>query len=73
MINVKRIFEWIGGFTLIAFSFYFTDQVSTLVLSKSELMKEIKEVSINYNEKPIDANLVGVIAYLSLISFRRSL
>ena len=52
---MKRIFEWIGGFALIAFSFYFTDRVSLLVANKSKLMLEIKEVSAEYEEKPTDA------------------
>ena len=52
---MKRIFEWIGGFALIAFSFYFTDRVSLLVANKSKLMLEIKEVSAEYEEEPTDA------------------
>ncbi len=53
--KVKRIFEWIGGFALIAFSFYFTDRVSLLVASKSDLMEEIKLVSKEYSIDPIEA------------------
>ncbi len=52
---MRRIFEWIGGFALIAFSFYFTDRVSLLVANKSDLMQEIKAVSKDYEEEPIDA------------------
>ena len=52
---MKRIFEWFGGFALIAFSFYFTDQVSILVSNKSDLMKEIKSVSKNYHVDAIEA------------------
>lgn len=52
---MKRIFEFIGGFALIAFSFYFTDRVSLLVASKSELMQEIKSVSATYETSPVDA------------------
>lgn len=52
---MKRIFEWMGGFALIAFSFYLTDRVSMLVANKTDLMKEIKAVSSVYEEKPIDA------------------
>lgn len=54
---MKRIFEWIGGFALIAFSFYFTDQVSLMVASKSDLMNEIHKVSNEYELKPIDAKI----------------
>lgn len=54
---MKKVFEWIGGFALIAFSFYFTDKVSLLVASKSELMEEIKVVSKDYNEDAIDATI----------------
>jgi len=52
---MKRIFEWIGGFALIAFSFYLTDRVSMLVANKTDLMKEIKAVSSVYEIKPINA------------------
>lgn len=52
---MRRIFEWIGGFALIAFSFYFTDRVSLLVANKSDLMQEIKSVSKEYEEDPVDA------------------
>lgn len=54
---MKKIFEWIGGFALIAFSFYFTDRVSLLVASKSDLMIEIKSVSKDYKEDAIDAKI----------------
>ena len=52
---MKRVFEWIGGFALIAFSFYFTDQVSLLIASKSDLMSEIKSVSADYKVDAVDA------------------
>ncbi len=55
MIKLRRIFEFFGGFALIAFSFYFTDKVSLLVASKSDLMQEIKAVSTVYKEEPVDA------------------
>ena len=52
---MKKIFSWLGGFALIAFSFYFTDQVTLLVASKSELMEEIKSVSANYTVPAVNA------------------
>lgn len=52
---MRKIFEFIGGFALIAFSFYFTDRVSLMVASKSELMQEIKSVSATYETSPVDA------------------
>lgn len=52
---MRRIFEWIGGFALIAFSFYFTDKVSLLVANKSELMQEIISVSSVYETEAVDA------------------
>ena len=54
---MKRVFEWIGGFALIAFSFYFTDQVSLLIASKSDLMSEIRSVSADYKVLPLDATI----------------
>lgn len=52
---MRRIFEWVGGFAIVAFSFYFTDKVSLLVAGKSELMQEIKAVSSVYEETAVDA------------------
>lgn len=54
---MKKIFEWFGGFALIAFSFYFTDRVSLMVASKSDLMNEIKAVSAEYDTDYVDASI----------------
>lgn len=54
---MRRIFEWIGGFALIAFSFYFTDRVSILVANKSDLMQEIKTVSKSYEVEAENAQI----------------
>lgn len=54
---MRRIFEWVGGFALIAFSFYFTDKVSLLVANKSDLMQEIKAVSSIYETEAQDASI----------------
>lgn len=54
---MKRIFEFVGGFALIAFSFYFTDRVSMMVANKSELMQEIKAVSSIYETDAVDAKI----------------
>ena len=55
MIKLKRIYEWLGGFALLLFSFYFTDKISEIVIDRTTLMQEIKTVSKNSNEEPIDA------------------
>ena len=52
---MKRVFEWLGGFALIAFSFYFTDQVSLLIANKSDLMMEIKSSSDDYRVDAVNA------------------
>ena len=52
---MKRIYEWLGGFALLLFSFYFTDKVSEIVIDRTTLMQEIKTVSKNNNEEPMDA------------------
>lgn len=52
---MRKIFEWVGGFALIVFSFYFTDKVSLMVAARSELMQEIKAVSSTYELEPEDA------------------
>lgn len=57
---MRRIFEWIGGFAIVAFSFYFTDKVSLLVAGKSDLMMSIKAVSAEYKMEPVDAVIEGV-------------
>ncbi len=52
---MRKIFEWLGGFALVVFSFYFTDKVSMMVANKSELMQEIKTVSSTYELEAEDA------------------
>lgn len=54
---MKKIFEWLGGFALIVFSFYFTDKVSLLVANKGDLMQEIKAVSSTYYQEPVNAEI----------------
>ena len=54
---MKKLFEYLGGFALIVFSFYFTDKVSLLVADKGELMQKIKAVSQDYYQKPVDAKV----------------
>ncbi len=52
---MRKIFEWLGGFALVVFSFYFTDKVSLMVANKSDLMQEIKAVSSTYELEAEDA------------------
>ena len=52
---MKKCFGYFGLFSLIAFSFYFTDKVSSLAYSKNKLVKEIVSLETFYNTDPKDA------------------
>ena len=54
---MKKIFEWLGGLTLLLFSFYFTDKVSEIVIDNTRLMSEIKTVMSEYKTDAIDAKV----------------
>lgn len=54
---MKKNFEYIACFALIIFSFYFTDRISLLVASKSDLMEEIKMVSASFYKEAVDAKI----------------
>lgn len=55
---MKRIFESIGLFSLIVLSFLGTEKLATAIKENDDIMKQIKEVSIQYIDKSIDAKVV---------------
>ena len=54
---MKRLFEWLGGITLLLFSFYFTDRVSEIVINNTKLMGEIKTVMNEYQTSAVNAKV----------------
>ena len=54
---MKKCFSLFGLFSLIAFSFYFTDKVSNLAFKDNKIIKEIRSVQAFYNTKPSNAEI----------------
>ena len=54
----KKFFSLLGVLTLICFSFYYTDSAVDIVKRNDPIMKEIKSVMKDYEEKSIDATLI---------------
>jgi len=54
----KKFFSLLGVLTLICFSFYYTDSAVDIVKRNDPIMKEIKSVMKEYEEKSIDATLI---------------
>lgn len=57
MVILKKIYSLLGSVILILFSFYFTDKVSHIILNKNSIVKNIKEVSSEYETEPVDAKI----------------
>ena len=58
MITLKKIFEGIGLFSLVCFSFFYTNKISTVIKENDDVLKQIKEVENQYKTEPIDAIIV---------------
>ena len=52
---MKYVIKYIFLFSLLFISFFYADKVSTIIINKSELMKQIKIESVNYNEPSSNA------------------
>lgn len=52
---MKKIFQFIGLFTLICFSFFYTEKVVTVLNEQDPIMVEIENKKDNYYVEPIDA------------------
>ncbi len=56
---MKKYYGYFGLALIMVFSFYYTEQISTLVLNKNPLMMTIKEQADNYNVKSVNAEIIG--------------
>ena len=56
---MKDIIKYISLFVLIVFSFYYTDKISTIIIYKSNLMKEITSKKSLYEHESINAEILN--------------
>lgn len=56
---MKKYYGYFGLALIMVFSFYYTEQISALVLNKNPLMISIKEEADNYNVKSVNAEIKG--------------
>lgn len=55
---MKKTFEIIGFISLVCFSFFYTNKISTVIKENDDLLKIINEVKEQYETKPIDAKII---------------
>jgi len=53
--TLKKIFEGIGLISLACFSFFYTNQISSVIKENDDLLKQIKEIESQYKIEAIDA------------------
>lgn len=56
---MKKYYGYFGLALIMVFSFYYTEQISTIVLNKNPLMISIKKEEDNYNVKSVNAEIIG--------------
>lgn len=56
---MKGIIKLLGLFTLICFSFFYTDKVIEVIREEDKIMIELQNVKDNYRIEPIDAKIVS--------------
>ena len=56
---LKKIFEIIGFISLVCFSFFYTNKISTVIKENDDILKQINYVKEQYEIKPIDAKIIG--------------
>lgn len=56
---MKKYYGYFGLALIMVFSFYYTEQISTLVLNKNPLMISIKDSAEDYNVKSVNAEING--------------
>jgi len=56
---MKKYYQYLGLALIMAFSFYYTEKISYIVLNKNPLMITINEEAINYNVTSVNAEIVG--------------
>lgn len=54
-----KYYQYLGLAIIMVFSFYYTEQISLIVLNKNPLMITIKEEAANYEVKPVSAIIEG--------------
>lgn len=59
VVMMKNIIKMIGLFTLIGFSFFYTDKVIEVIREEDKIMVELKSVKDTYYIEAIDANVVS--------------
>ncbi len=52
---MKKLFKYLGITSILLFGFYYTEKMSSIVVSHSSLVSEINENSSNYNIEPVSA------------------
>lgn len=52
---MRKIFEGIGILSLLCFSFFYTKQISTVIKDNDDIMKQIKEIEMQYKVEAKDA------------------
>lgn len=56
---MKKIFEVIGLISLVCFSFFYTEKISTVIRGNDDLLKQIEEIKQQYKVEAIDAVIDG--------------
>ena len=56
---MKKIFEVIGLISLVCFSFFYTEKISTVIRDNDDLLKQIEEIESQYKVEAIDATIDG--------------
>lgn len=54
---LKKIFEGIGLLSLICFSFFYTNKISTVIKNEDDILKEIESIKDQYKTEPISATV----------------
>lgn len=55
---LKKIFETIGFISLVCFSFFYTNEITSVIKNNDDLLKQINEVANEYEDKSIDAIII---------------
>lgn len=56
---MKKYYQYLGLVAIMLFSFYYTDQIATIVLNKNPLMQTINEQKNNYEVESVNAIVDG--------------
>ncbi|MDE5539885.1 MAG: hypothetical protein K2J20_05310, partial [Bacilli bacterium] len=56
---MKKYYQYFGLALIMVFSFYYTEQIASIVLNKNKLMVQINEEAKNYNISPVNAIIEG--------------